>query len=413
MTRRVLLVSYYFPPLGLGGITRPLHLFKLLPSFGYECDVLTVKPVLYHAYEPELLMDLDRNRIHRSGSRDPQRLLYLCGVRKMSRRVHAGAESARERFFPDSKIGWVGPATRLGKRIIRSRKIDLIISTSPPISAHLIGMRLSQETGIPWVADFRDFWGSYPVEQSFERPESVDKGKTLLKQIVGAVKAVITVNRSIADYLGCGEVITNGFDSELAKRWRTPAAGSEFTIGLLGTFNDDLPVEPLFRVLAELRSRSPHDFERLRLKQVGRVDQVWLESLLKKYELTGICTSHGLQPRDRTVYLLSEASMFYIGLNPGKETDILPGRMFDMLASGRPVLAYVPTESEIGRLIEQSHNGFCFGDATIQSAADYLQNCLMRASMQTLTVEPLPPYATPYSWDTLVEKYARLLDRIV
>ncbi len=413
MTRRVLLVSYYFPPLGLGGITRPLHLYRLLPSFGYECDVLTVKSVLYHAYEPELLMDLDQNRIHRSGSRDPQRLLYLCGVRKMSHRLHAGAESARERFFPDSQVGWVGSATRLGRKIIQSRKIDLIVSTSPPISAHLVGMQLAKDSGIRWVADFRDFWGSYPVEASFERKEAVDKGKALLKEIVGTARAVVTVNRSIADYLGGGEVITNGFDSELARRWRTPAAGTEFTIGLLGTFNDDLPIEPLFRVLAELRSGSPHDFERLRLKQVGRVDQVWLENLLKKYELTDICTQHGLQPRDRTVYLLSEASMFYIGLNPGKEIGILPGRMFDMLASGRPILAYVPTESEIGRLIDQSHNGFCFSDDTLQGAIDYLQNCLMRSGMQTLTIEPLPPYAAPYSWDTLVEKFARILDRMV
>src|SRR5512140_2538291 len=165
---KVLLICYYFPPLGLAGVTRPLNLFKYLPQHGYDCDVLTVKPVAYRKYEPELLQGLDASRIHRAGSRDPQRLMYLLGIREVNPKTIERGGSLGESLFPDSKVGWVAPAVRLGKRLYRQNSYRAIISTSPPISSHLVGMKLAEQLGVPWVADFRDFWTLRPIEQSYQ-----------------------------------------------------------------------------------------------------------------------------------------------------------------------------------------------------------------------------------------------------
>ena len=103
---RVLLICYYFPPLGGAGVGRTLSLFNELGDFGYDSHVLTVKPVVYRMYEEELLEQLDSSRIFRSGSIDPQRLLYLFGLRKVSSKYADGSRLVSKSFFPVSKVGW-------------------------------------------------------------------------------------------------------------------------------------------------------------------------------------------------------------------------------------------------------------------------------------------------------------------
>jgi len=137
---RALLICYYFPPVGGAGINRPLGMVRHLPENGVDCDVLTVKPIAYCVMEPELLDGLDESRIHRAGSTDPLRLLYLAGVHRLGRGSARRARPASRRLFPDSKIGWVRPAIRLGADLLKSAKYDIIMSTSPPISCQGTGL---------------------------------------------------------------------------------------------------------------------------------------------------------------------------------------------------------------------------------------------------------------------------------
>jgi len=143
--RKTLLVCYYFPPLGGAGVGRPLALYKHLAESGWECHVLTVKPVVYRVYEPELLDGLDTSRIYRAGSYDPQRLIYLLGSRKVSDAVIRRSKRVSERFFPDPKVGWVKPAIRQGRVVASNNCYDVIISTSPPLSSHLVAKQLATE----------------------------------------------------------------------------------------------------------------------------------------------------------------------------------------------------------------------------------------------------------------------------
>ncbi len=411
MTRRVLLICYYFPPLGLAGVTRPLQLFRRLVNHGYECDILTVKPVAYHAYEPELLEGLDESRIHRSGSRDPQRMMYLCGIRSISVRSTSAAQSLKSSIFPDSKRGWIGPAVTLGLRLMGERRYDFLLSTSPPISTHVVAQRLASKTGVKWVADFRDLWTTETIDASYRKASLAERGHRLLNEIRSGAASMTAVNRSVADYVGASNVITNGFDPEIARLWSAGGDQHRFTIGLLGTFNDLLPLEPLLESLAALREKTPPAFARVRLLQVGRVDRVWLAKQLEKYDLASLCEMHGLQSRQRTVEILSACSLFYLGVQPGWGDRITTARVYDLLASGRPILAYARSTSELASLLTGATGCRTFSEETVGEATDFIAKLIARSAGGQLCFEPCPEYARPYSWDNVAAQFAALFDR--
>lgn len=413
MKRRILIICYYFPPLGLAGVTRPLQLFKRLAAHDYDCHVLTVKPVAYYAYEPELLAEPDQSRIHRAGSLDPQRLLYLCGVRTVPSRSALAAKSFGFAMFPDSKHGWVRPAVRLGLKLHREWKYDLLLSTSPPISAHVVGSRLAAETGVKWVADFRDLWSTQSIEDTYRNANMVRRGQRLLGDLKSKASSVTAVNRSIADYIGTSNVITNGFDPDHAKLWSAVSDRDQFIIGLLGTFNDQLPVEPLLNLLAGLREKDTSSFNRVCLLQVGRVDRDWLAAQLAKYGLADRCDMRGLQSRERSIELLNAASLFYLGMQHGREDRITPARVYDLLASGRPMLAYTRPSSELALLLKGATGGRTFSEDSIVEAADYVGKLVTRHAGGGMRYEPIPEYAKRFSWDNVAAQFAALFDRLI
>jgi len=165
LKRRVLLIAYYFPPLGLSGVQRVTKFAKFLPDFGWDVSVLTVKPRSYFAYDESLLTDLDRDEItvHRTASLDPTRFF---GSRRIGmppegrRRLVSGISQTL--FQPDNKIGWFPFAVREGKRLLHEHTHHVILASAPPYTAHLIGSKLSRETGLPLVLDYRDDWVDNP-----------------------------------------------------------------------------------------------------------------------------------------------------------------------------------------------------------------------------------------------------------
>ena len=409
---RILLVCYYFPPLGGAGVNRPVQLYRSLPAYGYACDVLTVKPVTYRVYEPELLPQEMSGRIYRSGSRDPQRLMYLLGKRSVAPETIEQGRIVSDRFFPDPKIGWVKPAVALGRTIVENRHYRCIISTSPPISSHLVGHRLADEFNLPWIADFRDLWTALPIEQSYRSGRMVKKGQALLQRIRQAADTIVAVNTSVGAYVGAGSVIGNAYHEQFASHWRKPSDSPTITIGLLGTFNELYPLEPLLDLLVELRDRSPQTLDRLRELHVGSVDSVWLADVLERRRLTERVTSLGRLGRKETIEQLSEASLFYVATDRNRGRAFSTGRIFTLLPSGRPLLACCHPDSELAALVGKTENGFTFDGSSASRAAAWLVDLIERAAHGEEIILDSPAYAADYSELRLAESFAGLLDKI-
>lgn len=412
-SKKILLITYYFPPLGGAGIGRPLALFQNLLAHNYDCHVLTVKPVLYRAYEPELLQGLDNTKIFRSGSTDLSRLLYIFGVRHVSAKTADDGRMVSKNFFPDGKAGWIRPAIRLGKKLIKSSNYDLILSTSPPISAHVIAKELSQVSGIPWVADFRDFWTSIKAEEYFSLEAKKEMAKLLLDNVRSSAKSIVAVNESVAKYVGARSVIANCYDSELAKRWQKPKIKDRFTIGVFGTISELTPIEPLLKVLRSVKQNRPDIYSHLRVLQVGYVDLELLSLKAREFELDGIFDIKGYQAREKAIESLSEAAVFYIGTSLEQGFGLTTNRIFTLLSSGRPILAYSRAGSELDRIISQSSKSLRIDDSSIDEAGKFLSQTAQKYLNGDMTIDIEPGSIREYSSDKMVEKFAALFDQVL
>jgi glycosyltransferase involved in cell wall biosynthesis len=409
MSRRVLLICYYFPPMGLAGVGRPLALFRGLPQRGYDCHVLTVKPVTYWAYEPDLLSDSDTDRVFRSGSHDPQRIMHLLGIRKLKQSSADKTRKVTERFFPDSKIGWVRSAIRLGRTLVENYRYDALVSTSPPISAHLVAGRLADEFDVPWVADFRDYWTSNRIEEVYDKPSMLERGRRLLADIVSRASAVTSVSPAIAEYLGTGEVIANGYD-ERVQDWREAPDSDNYVIGFMGNLDEAESIRPLFEVVSRMRGVDERSFEKIRLLQVGNVDRAWLQSVLAEYELVDRCEILGYRPRKECLKTMSRSSMLYLGFSRAIEPEMVTSRIFELLASGRPLLAFASENSTLSGLIDRHGCGLHFTAEDYPKAVDYLRLHVTDFVNGATDIRPLPDFARQYSAEAIVDRFTATLD---
>jgi glycosyltransferase involved in cell wall biosynthesis len=335
------------------------------------------------------------------------------GMRTVSQKTITRGKPVSGRLFPDGKKGWIGPAVRKGKKLLRQNNYAAIISTSPPISSHRVGRELAKASSLPWLADFRDFWSMYRVEDTFGDPSLVKRGQELLHSIVTEAAAITAVNRSVVSYLGAGQVITNGYDVRRADRWQAPSTRDLFVIGVPGNLGESRVIEPLLTTLDRIRTDHPDLFARVHLLQLGQVEPNRLAGLLDQRGFAGRYTIHGLQPRDTSVDLLSSCTSFFVGLTADREQGILPQRLFDLAASGRPILAYCSPDSEIARMLNATGNGCSFTDSTEAEGLAYLVQTMRAWLDGSLVITPRPAYALPYSAAEMARKFAALLDTLV
>ncbi len=388
---------------------RPLSLFRQLAQFGIDCDVLTVKSVAYRAYDYSLLDGVDTSRIYRSGSRDPQRLMRLVGFKHIKSSIADRARNASSRFFPDSKIGWVPPAVRLGRTLITNRHYAAILSTSPPISSHLVAQELSRDFKLPWIADFRDFWNSYPPEETYSDQRMVERARDIMQQIVHNAARTTGINQPLVRWIGQGAVIPNSYDDDSAEGWNAPIDTEHFVIGLYGGYSAMKPVEPLGLLLNELRSQSPGAFARVRLLQTGMADTAWIQSELARFGLAEITEFRGHLPRNDSIKEASRSSAFFIALASERERAFTTARIYYLLASGRPILAAVPVQSEIARLVSGTEQGICFLPDDPKLAAGYLESLIDDWQQQRLAITPGSNFAQQFSSGRMVESFSRVI----
>jgi glycosyltransferase involved in cell wall biosynthesis len=362
--KKVLIIAYYFPPLGMGGVQRATKFAKYLPSFGWNPFVLTVKDVEYLAKDPSLLEELPPEvEIVRTGSFDPLRISFV--LKSFFKKRKPKGKSVKKNtirrsrlsswfFFPDSKIGWIPFTLFAGLKLVREEKIDLIFTTSPPPSLHLVGYFLKLLTGKPWVADFRDPWIGYKFE-TYPTLFHLFLKNQLIKLIVRSADRIISANPSITkimmeQYSGAKkiETINQGYDEQDFET--SVSQKSElFTIGYLGTFSPDCDPEPLFWALRNLIDQKLIPKDKIKFIHVGLSLRIDLGSLIKRYDLEGVVERKGYLPHRVALKQMESASIFL--LVTSDDPLIFPAKVFEYLTFKKPILGIVPQESEVGKII--------------------------------------------------------------
>ncbi len=347
--RRLLVVAYYTPPLGMSGVMRVTKLCKFLPEFGWQPLILTVKPVAYYHYDPALVGDLSRSKLYRTESLDPNRLFNV--LRSKTRKLRpvlgnglsAGARLLNYLLFPDSKVGWLPFGSVAGRHIIDAEKPSAIFASAPPFTALLLGVRLKAHGHVPLVLDFRDPWPT-----GFAEPPRHQRAafRRLRRYLVEHADATLAVNQGTARAVSPrAEVLDNGFDPT---EFEVPAASLEgLSIVHVGNLWQNQAEVASF--VQALRARS-----KARLYLAGRTDSATRQAFGSDPQVRFL----GPVSHEQACSLMKGATaLLYIG-KPHQPVGL---KLYEYFGAGRPIIVWGSGAEEAEQLVLEAKAGTACG----------------------------------------------------
>lgn len=421
---KVLIITYYWPPSGGAGVQRWLKFSKYLPQYGWEPVILTVDPVFaaYPVTDKSLTGEVSSDlRVYTTPAID-----YFSIYKKDKSKIpSAGFANNVENtlkgkllrfirgnfFIPDPRRGWNGYALRKACEIIESEGIRHVITTSPPHSTQLIGLKLKKKYhDISWVADLRDPWTDiYYYTQFYPTIISRALDRWYEKRVLKGSDLVLTVGKSLKELFvskvkeasGKTEVITNGYDPEDFKNI-IPSKPEVFTISYIGTLSDTYPLTSFLEGLREF-SKKGNDF---RLKFLGTVSPGQRDHIRALPE----CSDTGFYDyadHDEALKFMASASLLLLIIPEHiSNKSIITGKIFEYLASGKPVICIGPTDGDAAEIIRESGCGAVFGYDDSEGVCGYLTSIVKDSDGSTKTS------TEKYSRIELTGKVARLLGKI-
>jgi glycosyltransferase involved in cell wall biosynthesis len=332
---------------------------KYLPQFGWQPVVLTVKEVAYYATDPSLLDEVKDAKIYRSGSLDPQRILAFLSPKSSKEQANRGKTTntwlaalnrlANFFFVPDPKLFWLPFAIFKALRIIKKESIDCLLITSPPHSSHFAGMILKMLTGRPLVVDFRDGWsgGNFQSE-----PTLLHRwlNRVLEKWVIRRADCVIGVSTRLVEKLKKHSAdqpfkfscITNGFDAEDFSSAK-PSGNPIFTITYCGALTRIAPLGSFFLGLRQLLNSRPELRGKISVHLVGSDVRRRGAAEARELGLEDTVTFTGYVTHRTAIAELLQADLLLYPVADWASTDFVPGKTFEYLASGKPVLVIGPS----------------------------------------------------------------------
>jgi glycosyltransferase involved in cell wall biosynthesis len=389
---RLLLIAFYFPPAGGGGVQRTLKFCRHLPELGVDVDVLAPTDPKWFALDEPLLRAVPAaTTVHRTPFLGPRSTFRGDALRGTSgvRRAAVHARYAYERaLVPDKAAPWLATAVPAAVRIVRRRRIDVVMTTSPPASVHLIGAAVAAATHVPWVADLRDSWLDHPHRSYEGRGVRAKRAveRRMARTVARRASAIVAVTEPIAAEMraldpsapGKTHVIGHGVDlDDFSGLDHVPA--DRFTIVHTGAFFGQRSPRAFLTGLRDLLQRRPDLRGRVRARFIGDLratDREWAGTLGidDAWEETGFVPFRDSVAAQRA----ADALLLLIPHNNGRGDTIVSGKVYEYLAARRPVLAAVPPGGAAADLVRSAGAGEVVDsdDAAAQSRA--LENLVDR-----------------------------------
>ena len=404
MLKRLLIITYYWPPTGGSGVQRWVKFSKYLPEFGWQPVVYTPENPEQLARDESLLKDIpacaEVIKTHISEPYELYRRLTGGKAGQEVNPVNAQRKTWKQRlslwirgncFIPDPRVGWVRPSVRFLKKYLREHPVDAVVTTGPPHSVHLIGLGLKKALGLRWIADFRDPWTEMFYYKHLGLSAAADRRHRRLEQAVldGADKIISVSPPVAADFQARTKtpvvLITNGFDEadfrgeSLAsapgvqgfpgqKKWPeksldTPAPQrqrTEIRLVHTGLFAADGNPLKLWDALAERCEADPDFRARLQIRLAGKVDAA-ITDAIRARGLGDNLVELGYLPHDETVREQREADILLLPLRREPEyAKVLPGKIFEYLAARRPVLGIGQEDGAAATVLRDAAAGEMF-----------------------------------------------------
>ncbi|WP_299065388.1 glycosyltransferase family 4 protein [uncultured Polaribacter sp.] len=365
---KVLIITYYWPPAGGSGVQRWLKFVKYLQNFDIEPIVYTVDNANYPKEDKTLINEIPKNiKVLKQPIWEPTDLLFWKKNNQQKKGVSNVSKGGflsfiRGNFFiPDPKVFWVNPSVKYLQKIIDSYKIDVIISTGPPHSMHLIAQKLHQKNNLKWIADFRDPWSNLYYNKdfnqlSFAKNKNIKFEKSVLKNADCILTVSDTLKKEFLKTAKRVEVITNGFDDEVVTK-NIIRLDKKFTISYIGLLPKQSNPTVLFKVLEKLSLQDSSFKNDLQINFIGDiVDDVKQD--IQRFNLSENTKFLGYLPHHKAIKYQKKSQVLLLLIpNVLNNEGILTGKLFEYLTAKRPILAVGPEKGDLASILEETNAG--------------------------------------------------------
>ena len=376
--KKVLIITYYWPPAGGPGVQRWLKFVKYLPDFGIQPIVYIPENPTYPIVDEALVKEVsDTAIILKHKIFEPYQLASFLSKNK-TKKISSGIIPNQKKqsfldkvfllirgnlFIPDARVYWVKPSVSFLEKYISENNIDTIITSGPPHSLHLIGLELKQKLGVKWFADFRDPWTTIGYHKALRLSNyAANKHKKLERRVLNTADTIIvTSNTTKKEFEAITKkpiaVITNGYDTEnIAKQ----ALDTKFTLAHIGSFLSERNPQLLWESLVELVQEIPDFKTHLEIKLIGAVSQEVLETI-NEFGLDSYLNNLGYVSHSEAIaHQRKSQVLLLIEINSEDTKSIIPGKLFEYMVSGRPIIAIGPQGSDFSEIISTTNTGVFF-----------------------------------------------------
>lgn len=378
--KKVLVITYYWPPSGGSGVQRWLKFVKYLTRLGWEPFVYTPENPSFTIQDQSLQKDIPKSvEVIKLPIWEPYQLFFkiqrFFGNKeiKQSDFISTGKKSFIQKisawirgnlFIPDARIFWVKPSVALLTDIIKSNQIESIITTGPPHSIHLIGLKLKTKLpAIQWIADFRDPWSEWDLLDTLSLTSwARARHRHLERKVLTKADKVITIAPyHVKRFEDLGqrkvELITNGFDTEDFDS--IPSVKNDvFTIrhiGIVDELRDPRPVMLALKAICQAQNKMAQS---IRIEFIGNVNNTFKAFVEGDAVLSGITRFIDQVPHSELLKIYGQTDLqllvlAHTAIAPGN----LPGKFFEYLASGNPILAIGPADGDAAQVLKETKAG--------------------------------------------------------
>ena len=456
--KKILIIAYYFPPIQSGGVYRPLKFVKYLREFGWEPVVLTINPVTIHSIDAGLLNDVPENiLVERTPQLDFYRLIGLFRKNRPTEQV-GGGENNQDKpasrgkgksgsslmrmlsgfkrqlllfvrgvfFVPDDEVPWLPVAFARAIKIAKREGVDAVMTTSPPQSAHMVGLLVKWATGLPWVVDFRDLW--MDEFDLYERPYGRWRRpveKLMEKMVVKRADRVINISQGEKLCLQSSyndlpaekfHVIDNGFDPEdFEVSGGMNGADREKRDRLRITYIGTLYVgtaDEFFDVMSGLFVEDPGIGDRLEIRFVGPIDAEYLERL-ENSNFSHSIHMTGMVSHDEAIREMCEGDVLLVLMGGEKmQAGEVPGKIYEYMGARKPILSLV-RQGDVSAILKETDMALIVDPRNASEIRKTLLSLLDSWEHNTLPQVPNDEHINIYSRKELTGKLSVLLNEMV
>lgn len=426
--KRVLIITYYWPPSGGAGVQRWLKFVKYLRNFKWEPIVFTIENGEFPVLDFDLIKEVpDGVEVLKVPAWEPYKMYKLFSGKNKSDGINSGFLSEKKGssfidsiskwirgnlFIPDARKFWIKPANQFLYRYLQNHPVDVIISSGPPHSTHLIALSLKKKFQIPWLSDFRDPWTNIDFYKDLKLTKTADqKHRKLENDVLVHSDMVLTIGRQLSKelkILGAKrvEIIENGFDPQDFLEDKNYELDEKFSIAHIGSFTPSRNHMVLWKALSQLVNEKEEFKSKLEIKLIGKVDYSVLQSI-KDFGLDTYLKKIDYVSHNEVIKHQKSSKLLLLMVNNTPNAKgIVTGKVFEYMASKRPILAIGPKDGDLGEILTKTNSGLVCDYENVENLSSTIWSIFNDDIKFKNNI-------STYSRIELTEKLANLLNEVI